>query len=129
MEHLDTRLTPPLQDAPETGWEDSYANVDPEWEEEGEGEKCPGPFEIITNPVMEELEGTILYLMMETASLARSLYVEGYAFPVKGCPVDISFCFEAVPWLMEQDWDGYRLNEHMVEEWGFLDELSRLLPR
>ena len=110
MEHLDTRLTPPLQDAPETGWEDSYANVDPEWEEEGEGEKCPGPFEIITNPVMEELEGTILYLMMETASLARS-------------------CFEAVPWLMEQDWDGYRLNEHMVEEWGFLDELSRLLPR
>ena len=124
MDSLDACFTPSFQGKIATD-QDGYIYLRGEWVDEEE--ECSGPIEIISNPVLEEYEKNILSMITEVAWLARNLYASGYEFPVKGHPVDISFCFEPGSWLREQDWDGYKLNEDILENWEMIDQMASLL--
>ncbi|MBQ9156819.1 MAG: hypothetical protein IJ137_08560 [Eubacterium sp.] len=120
MDHADTYVTPRQQAMPVTGQECNFNYEDQECAEEEYLELA----EIITDPVMEEYELTILYLLHDVAWLVRGLYAGRYAFPLKGHPVDISFCFKDGSLLRERAWEGYKVNPDIIEEWENITQLA-----
>ena len=127
MDNLDTCFSPPLQDTAEAYQKEDFLPLSEEWTHAEEEEAFSGPINFITDPVLEAYEVNIFGMITEVARLARNLEADRFMFPVKGHPVDISFCFEPGSWLREQEWDGYKLNENIIEEWESINELASLL--